>query len=424
MKRKIILLSFLLATFLTGLFVWKAQPKSVLAAVSLPSFQIQVTKPVDGWTVCKNLGVGPVPGVSGNRQRVQLCHPSGWVVNTYCLRPDLPVPPNGHQCRRTGEDTYNCGRNWQPLKEYKILETPTPPVSETPTSTATVTQTMTPTVTQSPSSTPIPSHRPSPGGTGFRELFSQLLNKILSFRLPINQLAINPTPFKPILPTPTLILAKPTQTIQVYQTARSNTSDFRIQSGQPNLSFRIKPDNKRLNSGKPIEVSFRPAVRCKFGDGKACINSYRDIQSAEVTIITIHSGIGGEAQSLRNALEGTGFDQAGFPLSQVKKNLQAIVGSPVTISQHDKKVNQYKVVAAVRLPANRVREYINTPINYALAYAAKFNPDLQPYIHPTSPIIVLETCGWRMPGERSSSNVSDTSASIYLIILRSNADGS
>jgi len=123
-------------------------------------------------------------------------------------------------------------------------------------------------------------------------------------------------------------------------------------------------------------------------------------------------------------LEGTGFDQAGFPLSQVKKNLQAIVGSPVTISQHDKKVNQYKVVAAVRLPANRVREYINTPINYALAYAAKFNPDLQPYIHPTSPIIVLETCGWRMPGERSSSNVSDTSASIYLIILRSNADGS
>jgi len=420
MKCKIFLLSFLPTILLASLYIWKVQPQPVLAAVPLPISQIQIEKPIDGWTICKDLGVGPVPGVSGNRQRVRLCHPSGWIVNTYCLRPDLPVPPIGNQCRRTGEDTYYCGRNWQPLKEYQIRETPTPPTSVTPTLTATTTQTVTPTMTPLPSSTPIPSHRPSPGGYGFRDLITIFLNKIFFFRLSLNHLAINPTPFQPILPTPTLILVRASPAIQVDQAASRSPSGIQIQSGQPNIHFRIKPDTKLVNSGKPIDISFHPASRCKFGNGKACINAFQDSFGVEITFITVHSGIGGEAELLRNALEGTGFDQAGYPLRQVKKNLQAIIGSPVTITQNDIMEDQLKVVAAVRLPAARVREYINTPITDALAYAAQFDPDLQPFINPISPIIVLETCGWRMPGERTSPNVSDTSASIYLIILRSN----
>ena len=62
-------------------------------AMQAKTVSLYSQKPVNGWVVCGNLGIGPVPGVPDLRQRLKLCHDAGWVVYTYCIQPGLPVPP-------------------------------------------------------------------------------------------------------------------------------------------------------------------------------------------------------------------------------------------------------------------------------------------------------------------------------------------
>jgi hypothetical protein len=85
---------------------------------------LSAPKPVDVWYVCRDLGYGSVPGMAISRQRLKLCHDSGWEVYTYCTQPGLPVPPVGRRCTRISEDTYRCGARNQLLREYRILQIP------------------------------------------------------------------------------------------------------------------------------------------------------------------------------------------------------------------------------------------------------------------------------------------------------------
>ena len=132
-----ILVSAGLSALLIVLFVaWSLH----LPVTSARAAQLFAPKPVDGWVVCRDLGIGDVPGVPDPRQRLQLCHEEGWTVNTYCTQPGLPVPPLGRSCTRIGEEKYQCGANNQLLREYHILATPV----NTPAPNATATQTHTP----------------------------------------------------------------------------------------------------------------------------------------------------------------------------------------------------------------------------------------------------------------------------------------
>jgi hypothetical protein len=148
----------------SGTSVIQTSPAAALEATS-------AEKPVDGWIVCQDLGIGPVPGLPGPRQRLLLCHPSGWQVRVYCLDTTKPPPPIGHSCTRTGWDTYRCGKIYQPLREYRIQTTPTS--TPTPSPTATQTPTLTPTATATSTSTPAPvvvtpvRVRPGGGGNGW-----------------------------------------------------------------------------------------------------------------------------------------------------------------------------------------------------------------------------------------------------------------
>jgi hypothetical protein len=126
---------------------------------------------VDGWYVCRNLGVGGVPGVPDPRQRLKLCHDSGWVVYTYCTQPGLPVPPVSRKCIRIGEDVYQCGARNQLVREYRILQTPVD--TATPTATLQIISTLMPTLTATlgpvePEILPTPTseHRVPPTGEG------------------------------------------------------------------------------------------------------------------------------------------------------------------------------------------------------------------------------------------------------------------
>jgi hypothetical protein len=141
----------------------KAAPLKNMAA------PLEAPKPVDGWYVCRNLGIGAVPGVPDPRQRLKLCHDSGWEVYTYCTQPGLPVPPVGRRCTRIGGDTYQCGARNQRVREYRILQTPVD--TATPTATQVIISTSTPTLTPTPTgpvfaATPTQGHRVPTGGEG------------------------------------------------------------------------------------------------------------------------------------------------------------------------------------------------------------------------------------------------------------------
>lgn len=384
---------------------------------------VQDEKPINGWVVCKDLGIGPVPGLSGNKQRVRLCHAQGWKVDTYCLRPDLPVPLIGGSCVRTGADTYWCGNGLQPLKEYRIQQVPTPTPTLTTTSTfiPTATSTQVPTAPTQPTviryPTEYPTPRPKPGGLGYRQLFSYAWN-LLRSKPAVGQVQNStPTPFRPLHPTLAFTpeIQPPPPALETVK--ESKIPGIELTAGKNPLSLRIKPDTKKINAGKNIKITFNLGADCEYGDGNACVNAYMDTLGAEITVLTVHSGLGGEAQELRQALEGTGFDQAGVTLQEVRRNLQNLVDSSVKISRGAQGEADLRVIAAVRLPARQVRTYIELPVTEILAYAAQQNPELLPYVHPDEPLILLETCGWRMPGENLPPGLPDTSASIYLLVM-------
>ena len=153
-------------------------PAAGVGESTVPRVLGQVQLPVDGWTICADQGIGPVPGLPGSVQRMDLCHGSGWEVRAYCLDLGKPVPPNGTLCSMINTTDFWCGDNFQELREFQILQTPqaptpgptaTPQPSPTPQSSPTPGQ---PTPNQPAPTTPVPSAtlqatvfvRPHPGG--------------------------------------------------------------------------------------------------------------------------------------------------------------------------------------------------------------------------------------------------------------------
>jgi hypothetical protein len=161
----LVVAALVMAAFCLGLLVMglvqsgdqasQSASKALPGAVGQPAqdFTSQDDKPIHNWRVCADLGVGPVPGLNEPRQRFKLCHPKGWEVLAYCVEPNIPAPPIGRICSRTGEFAFSCGVGVQRLREYEIQVTPTPVLQETPTPTATQTSTATATPTITPSAT-------------------------------------------------------------------------------------------------------------------------------------------------------------------------------------------------------------------------------------------------------------------------------
>jgi hypothetical protein len=182
---RIALLTFLpLSALVAALFIYL--PAAGVGVSAVPRALGQVQLPVHGWTICGDQGIGPVPGVPGSVQRLDICHGSGWEVRAYCLDPGQPVPPNGTVCSMVNSTDFWCGGGFQELRQYQILQTPgaptpqpslTPTTSPTPQSSPTTSPTPTqpgttppaPTLTPPASTqtlTPTVFVRPSPGGPG------------------------------------------------------------------------------------------------------------------------------------------------------------------------------------------------------------------------------------------------------------------
>jgi len=190
-----------------------------------------------------------------------------------------------------------------------------------------------------------------------------------------------------------------------------------FQKGSERIIIEIMPQTRQVNSGKPIRISFLPGDHCLFGDKHACVFSYRTIGQAKVIFLTIHSGVGGEGQKLRHAIEGTGIDQAGLQLNRVLDNLQALEGATVSIQQGQQAVTGLSIYGLTRIPPKKIHEYFRLPLEQVLDYAASFDETLIPPNLNDQPLIVLETCGWKMPGEPWAKDVTSTTGSIYLGVI-------
>lgn len=211
--------------------------------------------------------------------------------------------------------------------------------------------------------------------------------------------------------------ADPPPTPAAVTTASLKFYKIDFEDQRERVSIRIQPAGAEVNRGNPISIEFYPGSHCAFGDGYACANVYLAGNGEQVTFLTVHSGIGGEGEPFRRAVEGAWINQALYPLPQVQANLEALTGAKVSLSQGGKSQDGFRLAALVRVPAEGVGAYFRSPVSAALRLAARSNPGLKSYLEPNQPLLVFETCGWKMPGEPWADGVTSTSGSVYLGVI-------
>ncbi|HWQ04603.1 MAG TPA: hypothetical protein VN452_04535 [Longilinea sp.] len=229
------------------------------------------------------------------------------------------------------------------------------------------------------------------------------------------------TPFQPAVATATPFLPfHPTLTPAVTQPVEMNYQfqgiDF--SPGAEEITLRFWPASDSVNRGNPIKVRFLPGETCIFGDHFGCVSHFLSTADGEVIWISVHSGVGGEGQELRNSLEGTGINSAGFSLDQTLLNLDELKHARMTLQQGQMTIDLPTVIAVARIPASQVTEYLDLPYDQALATAFENDPDSMVQIQSGKTTLIIETCGWSMPGEPGNWFVADTTASIYLVAIQ------
>jgi len=313
----------------------------------------------------------------------------------------------GATCSRRG-DTFYCGSGLQVLRTYRVLQTPTP--SPTPSPTSTPAPSPTPTLIPSPTPTS-PASTPTPrvraGGSGL--LLGTLQAIIRAGTRAINDLLSPGHSPIPSIPTP--------ETIEP-PAAEASPGFYGIDFNDPHQWVRILifPPHKNVNKGKPILIAFIPGRKCTYGDHHGCVNTYM-AGANEVTFVTVHSGVGGEAEPFRFAVEGSGPFGAAYPLNKVKADLKALDGAQVVLMQGKKRIEGFHLMAVTRLEPKWVDEYFKAPVDGAATFAAAIDPGFRSAVPPVAPQLVFETCGWRVRGEHGAGRLPSTSASIYLGVI-------
>ncbi len=221
-----------------------------------------------------------------------------------------------------------------------------------------------------------------------------------------------PTPFRAQPPTSTPL---PTTTPTPSPTPQRPHFAVRLVDGlgRP-AQIRILPPAD-VGGGREIELSFAPASDCPFGNGTACISRHR---SGQVILLTVHSGLTGQAEAFRRAVEGTGLDSAIFSLERIGANLTALQGAPVTLQVGADSLDGLELAAVARIPPARLEDYFNLPFDDALALAAQSDPAVAAALASGENLLVFEACGWVVPGEGWAPGVTSTTGSIYLGFIR------
>lgn len=135
-------------------------------------------------------------------------------------------------------------------------------------------------------------------------------------------------------------------------------------------------------------------------------------------LLTVHSGVGGEGERLRSALEGSGLDEAGFTLEQIRVNMAALQGAEVQLGLGEEILNSLELATVARVPAMDIQRYFDLPFDDALEMVAVENDPVRAVLDTGEPVLAFGICGWHLPGEVWGQGGSATIASIYLGFIR------
>ena len=205
-------------------------------------------------------------------------------------------------------------------------------------------------------------------------------------------------------------------------TWKNPLSPINFNDGAEPITIAIHPGN-HLNHGRaPVAITFLPGEHCIFGDGHACVYQFLSSTGKRVIFVSVHSGTGGEGDAFRNLLEGTGINQGRLDRETVLERAHALAGSAVTIEQGEGKIDGLTVSAIARIPPEHFEAYTALPIEDALGYVSTVLSLDSELIEED--LLVIETCGWRLPGEPQVRGLANTSSSVYLGFIKLLGGGS
>lgn len=191
--------------------------------------------------------------------------------------------------------------------------------------------------------------------------------------------------------------------------------DINFQESSPSVTILLDPDIEQNHAYTPVKITFLPGEKCIFGDGYACIYQFSTSSGNMITFVSVHSGFGGEGEELRNLFEGTGINMGLFEPGKVRNIIQSLSGTAVEIVQGDKKIEGLTLTSVTRIPPEHFSAYTTLPIENGLDYAVQNNL-LDPALL-NQDLLIIETCGWLLPGETQIEGLKVTSNSVYLAVV-------
>jgi hypothetical protein len=228
------------------------------------------------------------------------------------------------------------------------------------------------------------------------------------------------TPYLPVTSTATrpveqVLTITVTPQVPSFDLPEAIWQGLDLRDESPSIDLAIQPASETVNHGRSIPITIRPGRSCAFWDRRACITRFADA-SGRVILATVHSGVTGAGQAFRHALEGTAINRAAYSLEQIQTNMDALQDAAVTTSQGEA-TEKLSVLAVARIPPSRLDEYFGGPVTPFIEEIAGSHPRLRQVLDAGETVLVIETCGWRHPEEREASMATDTTGSIYLLVL-------
>jgi hypothetical protein len=238
---------------------------------------------------------------------------------------------------------------------------------------------------------------------------------------PVSARSLTSTPYQPLPPTSTALASRMTAIPATRTPIPGPTYDFfniAFDPGSADIKLLITPPTNQVNHRKPIVVAIHPSRKCPYETGRACVKAFRTEEGGNVIFVSVHSGVDGEAEAFRRAIEGLGVDRAGFSLKKIRSNLAGMAGATVQIKQEGRLIEGLQLAAVGRVPSKLVQEYFRSPVEQALSIAASVNPELQDFTHSSGTLLVFETCGWTVPGEAWAPGATSFSSSVYVSVIQ------
>lgn len=230
-----------------------------------------------------------------------------------------------------------------------------------------------------------------------------------------------PTPFLPVITRKTYlpIVNQAIPNVSEAQLQREPLSvmgEVDFSPGAEQITIRVTPPDSRINGGNPLDMTFLPDSHCVFGDRRACIYTFLSPGGKNVVLASLHSGVGGEGQAFRHALEGTGFNMGLYTVDRVYENAWTLAGAGISLLQGGKIRTDFELIKVARIPPEYIQTYFALPVEDTLQFAVDIQVLEPQYLDQD--LLVFETCGWRLPGDRWAPGVSDTTGSVYLGLVR------